>query len=230
MKKLFLTKFYLLLITVFLFVTACDQQNELKNPDVPIGNAKNNHYSARTINLTKEQLIDELAKDKEFIDLGNSFVNFIGNIPNKQNFLKNYDEEDFKKGGENYFLNLTGYKNEDIDLSLAIMNDLLYNVYDKYPQLKYDGSNEMFINEVIEAACNKIDDLESAKTNPCQACVKKWKPRMITATILGGIVGGASGAFGGGGWGAVFGAWGGAVIGFAGTGWGLQDCLEAAGC
>ncbi|WP_294241034.1 hypothetical protein [Chryseobacterium endophyticum] len=230
MKKLFLTKFYLLLITVFLFVTACDQQNELENPDVPIGNAKNNHYSARTINLTKEQLIDELAKDKEFIDLGNSFVNFIGNIPNKQNFLKNYDEEDFKKGGENYFLNLTGYKNEDIDLSLAIMNDLLYNVYDKYPQLKYDGSNEMFINEVIEAACNKIDDLESAKTNPCQACIKKWKPRMITATILGGIVGGASGAFGGGGWGAVFGAWGGAVIGFAGTGWGLQDCLEAAGC
>ncbi|WP_294293415.1 hypothetical protein [uncultured Chryseobacterium sp.] len=103
MKKLFLTKFYLLLITVFLFVTACDQQNELENPDVPIGNAKNNHYSARTINLTKEQLIDELAKDKEFIDLGNSFVNFIGNIPNKQNFLKNYDEGDFKKGGENYF-------------------------------------------------------------------------------------------------------------------------------
>ncbi len=69
MKKLFLTKFYLLLITVFLFVTACDQQNELKNPDVPIGNAKNNHYSARTINLTKEQLIPIIFKKKSILRL-----------------------------------------------------------------------------------------------------------------------------------------------------------------
>ncbi|GEN76412.1 hypothetical protein [Chryseobacterium hagamense] len=128
MKKSFLTKLYLLLITTSLFLTACNQQNELENPDVPVGNAKNNHYSSRTVNLTKVQLIDELAKDKEFIDLGNSFVNFIGNMPDKQNFFKNYNEEDFKKGGESYFLNLTGYKNDDIDLSLAVINDLLYNI------------------------------------------------------------------------------------------------------
>ncbi len=56
----------------------------------------------------------------------------------------------------------------------------------------------------------------------CQACVDKWKPRMYLATIVGGVIGGVTG-----GW---QGAWGGAVIGFAGAGWGAQDCLEAAGC
>jgi hypothetical protein len=230
MKKSLLLKIFLFLITTSLLIISCNQQGELEDYEVPTKSLNNASYSSKDANLTKEQLIDELAHDEDFINLGNNFVYFITNMPNRQSFLQNYSEEDFKNNGEKYFLNLTGYKNEDVDTSLAIINDLLYNLYEKYPQLKYNGSNEIFINEVIEAACNKIDDPESAKIGPCQACVKKWKPRMISATILGGVVGGAAGAFGGGGWGAVFGAWGGAVIGFVGAGWGLEDCLEAAGC
>lgn len=187
--------------------------------------------------VSSTKLSEDLSNDRDFIELGDGLVNFISDIPNQEAFLANYNEENFKNGGEEYFLDLTGYKNEDVISSLEIINENRTNILEKYPELRYNGSNGEFIENVISEAYAKIDERQQTSARKrnlaaCQACVKKWKPRMVWGTILGGISGGALGGINGGGnpWGLIWGSWAGAVAGFAGAGWGAVDCLEAAGC
>lgn len=175
---------------------------------------------------SSEELVDLLSRDQDFIGLGNDLINFISDIPNQDAFLANYNEEAFRSGGEAYFLNLTGYTNDQVGASLTRINEKLVNVLDKYPELRYDGKNGEFIENVVNEAYAKIDNQTAGRNlAACQACVKKWKPRMVISTIFGAVAGGALG-----GPAALYSGWAGAVIGFASAGWGAVDCLEAAGC
>ncbi len=223
MKKFF--SLSVLLTGLLLTVYSCDDVSE---PDL-VQNEKHSNVLgsvsyAKYSNLTEEQLIDSLSNDADFIQVGDELVDFFVNIPNRESFLVNYNEEDFENGKEEYFLNLTGYANEQVVTTLTSIHQKLGNVLEKYPQLRYDGTNEEFINTIIDEAYAKAEEAGRINTynSACDDCVKKWKPRMITATIVGGIIGGATGGF--------IGAWGGAVLGFASTGWSAVDCLEAAGC
>ena len=162
-----------------------------------------------------------LSQDRNFIEAGNTLLSFYEDMPNRENFHANYTQNDFQNGGEEYFIDLSGYSNTDVVTKLTVMNDLFANLYDEYPQLIYNGQNQVFIESVVEKA-SAIVEANSSRTIPaCQACVTKWKPRMYAAAFIGGVVGSI------GGWQS---AWGGAVIGFTAAGWGAQDCLEAAGC
>jgi hypothetical protein len=224
MKKLFLATACIL--SVF-FTNSCTNDSELNENSSQISEKS---VSAKGLVskggiLTEDELVKELSTDQDFIDYGTVLLSFFEDMPARQNFRDNYNENDFSTGKENYFLQLSGYTNSDVVNKLNIMNALLSNLYNKYPQLKYDGKNQAFLQEVLEKADAIIESnlQASGKRKPaCQACVDKWKPRMYLATIVGGIIGGVTG-----GW---QGAWGGAVIGLAGTGWGAEDCLEAAGC
>ncbi|MCD9616039.1 MULTISPECIES: hypothetical protein [Chryseobacterium] len=176
---------------------------------------------------TSEELIDLLSKDEDFIGLGNDLINFISDIPNQDQFLANYKDADFEAGGEQYFLKLTGYTNDQVGFALTNIDKKLTNVLEKYPELRYDGSNGEFIQYIVDEACAKLDNQTTNRNlAACQACVKKWKPRMIVSTIFGAVAGGILG----GGAGSLYSGWAGAVIGFASAGWGAVDCLEAAGC
>lgn len=224
-----LKKVGLSLFIFSLFFYSCNRQDDIyKHEEIIPTTLKSNssNYSSRISNLDKEELVRQLSKDSDFINLGNSLVDFFEKIPHKSNFIKSYSDEDFRNKGESYFLNLTGYSDIQVREALNNINSSLYNLYQKYPQLKYDGSNLDFINQVIDEASIIVETNYSLMSRrnlaACHACVKKWKPRMIMSTIAGGIIGGATGS--------LFGAWGGAVLGFASAGWGAQDCLEAAGC
>ncbi|WP_426477018.1 hypothetical protein ACP3T3_17255 [Chryseobacterium sp. CBSDS_008] len=210
------------LLTVFF---ACSGELESNN-DVPQEQfQKHTNVAGRAV--TSEELIDILSKDEDFIGLGNDLINFISDIPNQDQFLANYKDEDFEAGKEQYFLELTGYTNDQVGYALTNIDKKLTNVLEKYPELRYDGSNGEFIQYIVDEACAKIDN-QTANRNlaACQACVKKWKPRMIASTIFGAVAGGILG----GGAGSLYSGWAGAVIGFASAGWGAVDCLEAAGC
>lgn len=165
------------------------------------------------------EIIEKLSKDSDFIALGEEYVNFFTNMPQKESFVNRYKDEEFKTLGETYFLNITGYQDLQVKTFVNKINDLYFRLYEKFPELKYNGNNEKYISEIITKA---IAYQVSSSRMTCDQCVKKWKPRMVQLTIVGGIVGFASGG--------GFGAWGGAVLGFAGAGWALVDCLEDAGC
>ncbi|WP_116789469.1 hypothetical protein [Flavobacterium psychrotrophum] len=105
---------------------------------------------------------------------------------------------------------------------MSNLNVHLYKVYEKHPELKFDGANGDYVADVIKIACEKINSSKKRDLVACNAYVKKWKPRIIENTIFYGLIGGITGGF--------IGAWGGAVGGFANAGWSLVDCLEAAGC
>ncbi|WP_027388551.1 hypothetical protein [Chryseobacterium gregarium] len=224
MKKLFLA----LSCALSVFLTnSCGSDNELletHNESLSKSNSQNG-TSAKFTHLTEEELVKKLSTDQDFINYGNTIFSLFENMPHKDNFRINFNKSQFEEEKESYFLEVTGYSDNEVSTSLDKMNSLLAILYDRYPQLQYDGSNQEFIENVIEKADLIVEQnlaLAGKGSPACQACVKKWKPRMIAATVIGGVVGGASGGF--------FGAWGGAVIGFVGAGWGAVDCLEAAGC
>lgn len=73
-------------------------------------------------------------------------------MPNKEGFRTNFNQANFESGKEAYFVELTGYSNDEVSESLDKMNDLLATLYDKYPQLKYNGENKEFIERVIGKA------------------------------------------------------------------------------
>ena len=223
--------FFVALIGITFF--GCNQDRVQENT-VPISNIKikenlnsENNSASRYNNLTREQLIDSLSKDKDFIELGNNLVAMFENMPNRKNFHTNFNENDFKNGQETYFLNLTGYTNEQVANSVNTIDQNLSNIFKKYPQIQFDGTNNQFIIDIVEEAFLTIDNnnsLSQKNLAACQACVKKWRPRMVWATILGAVAGGLGSG------GHYYGIWAGAVGGFAGAGWGAVDCLEAAGC
>lgn len=88
--------------------------------------------------VSSTKLSEDLSNDRDFIELGDGLVNFISDIPNQEAFLANYNEENFKNGGKEYFLDLTGYKNEDVISSLEIINENRTNILEKYPELRYN--------------------------------------------------------------------------------------------
>lgn len=221
MKKLLLL---VSIITFFNFTaTSCS------NDDSPLSYQDTSSESLSESNsirkrTSQKDLEQKLANDADFIEYGDVLTGFFEMMPNRKKFLENYDEARFIAEKESYFIELSGYTNQEVIETLAKLDYLMANIYQKYPELKYDGTNEAYINTVIENACNIIDAKRGAASRDlaaCRACVKKWKPRMIQATILGGVVGSLGGPLA---------AWGGAVIGFVGAGWGAVDCLEAAGC
>lgn len=223
MRKIILS----LTFIISLFLTnSCSRENEL-NENVSNGTVEkgiSTNASARFTNLSEEELAIKLSEDANFIESSNVLISFFEDMPNRENFQANYTQNNFQNGGEAYFIELSGYSNTDIVTKLNVLDKLFANLYDEYPQLKYDGKNQIFIESVVEKANAIVEanQANSGKIKPaCQACITKWKPRIYAATLIGGIVGSL------GGW---QGAWGGAVIGFAGAGWGAVDCLEAAGC
>lgn len=222
MKKAFRI---LAIVSLSLFTSCSNNDNNVDDNNVVSSKTIINNQSSVLGDLTEEELIKELSTDQNFIEYGSIIFSLFENMPNKDNFRTNFNQADFEQGKEAYFIQLTGYSNDEVSIALDKMNELLATLYNKYPQLKYNGQNQEFIERVIEKADFIVEEnlAMAAKRNPaCQACVNKWKPRMIAATVIGGVVGGATGGF--------FGAWGGAVIGFVGAGWGAVDCLEAAGC
>jgi hypothetical protein len=213
----------LTIVSLSLF-TSCSTDNNIEDNRTSPATISNSQ-SAKFGQLTEDELVKALSTDQDFIEYGNVLFSLFDNMPNKDNFRTNFSQIDFEKGKEEYFTKITGYSNDEVSVTVNKMNDLLSALYNKYPQLRYNGENQKFIESVIEKADFIVEQNPalSGKGNPaCQACVTKWKPRMMAATVIGGVVGGASGGF--------FGAWGGAVIGFVGAGWGAVDCLEAAGC
>jgi hypothetical protein len=227
MKKSIFKKanLFLLAVTILTIFFACSHDLETNNV-IPQENSisKTSNLAGRA--ASSEELVDLLSKDQDFKDLGNELINFISDIPNQDEFLANYNEEAFKTGRETYFLNLTGYTNDQVGASLTRINEKLVNVLQKYPELRYDGKNGEFIENVVNEAYERIDNQTTGRNlAACQACVKKWKPRMVISTIFGAVAGGILG-----GPAALYSGWAGAVIGFASAGWGAVDCLEAAGC
>ncbi|KAA2222932.1 MULTISPECIES: hypothetical protein [Chryseobacterium] len=214
----------LTIVSLSLF-TSCSNNDNNVDDNLVSSKTISNNQAAKSDELTEDELVKQLSTDENFIEYGSIIFSLFENMPNKEGFRTNFNQANFESGKEAYFVELTGYSNDEVSESLDKMNDLLATLYDKYPQLKYNGENKEFIERVIGKADFIVEEnlALAGKRNPaCQACVTKWKPRMIAATVIGGVVGGASGGF--------FGAWGGAVIGFVGAGWGAVDCLEAAGC
>lgn len=195
---------------------SCDRQHVYQAELV-----ENVSINQKSSELAKVTLASQIAGDAEFIEYVNVLEDFFMSMPKREIFIDKYRDEEFSKGGESYFLYITGYTDIDIKERLSLMSTLLYNLYQKYPSIKYNGSNYAYIREVIESALSQLYQNNQGKMS-CKECVKVWHPRMIMATIGGGVIGGASGGF--------FGAWGGAVMGFAGAGWGAVDCLSSAGC
>ncbi|MDR6515605.1 hypothetical protein [Chryseobacterium camelliae] len=221
MKK----KLSILTIASLSLFSSCSNSDTNVDDNIIQSRTISNSQSAKFGDLTEDELVKELSTDQDFIQYGMTIFSLFENMPNKDYFRTNFNQADFEKEKEVYFTQLTGYSNNEVSVALDKMNDLLGALYNKYPQLRYNGENQEFIERVIEKADFIVEQnlASNGKGDPaCQACVKKWKPRMIAATVIGGVVGGASGGF--------FGAWGGAVIGFVGAGWGAVDCLEAAGC
>lgn len=166
--------------------------------------------------LTESELVSELSQDQDFIEYGNVLFSLFANMPNRDGFLTNFNQSDVEKGKEvDYFTKLTGYSNEEVSSAVNRMDDLLETLHNRYPQLKYNGGNQEFIERVVAKADFIVaQDRGLTGKSGCQACVDKWKPRMIAATLFGAAGGGLIGA----------------VAAFASTGWGAVDCLEAAGC
>jgi len=227
MKKIVLG--FTFVLSLF-FTESCNRDNDL-NSDVQNSaltkNVSKDGLSAKNDNLTEDELVLKLSADQDFIDYGNSLLSFFNDMPTKANFRANFDPGKFGEGKESYFLQLSGYSSTQVEDRVIKLDNLLRTLTTRYPQLNYDGKNQAFIQSVIEKADAIVEAnlAISGKRNPaCQACVDKWKPRMITATVFGALAGGL---FGGG---HPYAIWAGAVGGFAGAGWGAVDCLEAAGC
>ncbi len=182
--------------------------------------SSHNKSSARIGELTEEELVLALSNDSDFIKYGDGLMDLFEKMPSRDTFHSNYNESDFQEQGRTYFDNLSGYTDQELSEKVRELDDMLGIIYERYPQLKFDGSNEEFINRVIENASNEI--AARGVSPACRACVKRWKPRMYAATILGAVVGGATGGLNG--------LLGGATTGFVSTGWALLDCLEDNGC
>lgn len=223
MKKNLFRKVSVLAIAILTLTFSCTRENDGVIPDLQNEMITTNSSNfARNANLSKEELIEQLSQDENFIQLGNAMEDFFFEMPQKENFLNNYDEQQFQSSGAQYFLNLSGYTDGQVSSRVVTIHNLLLNLTNDYPELQFNEENEDFVLEVLEGATAII---EASKPNlpGCRACVKKWKPRMVWSLGLGAIAGGY---FGGG----YFGAWAGATLGFASAGWGLVDCLEANGC
>lgn len=211
MKKNLFRKVGVLAIAILTMTFSCTRENDGVIPDVKneVTSTGSSNF-ARTGDLTKEDLINRLSTDENFIALGNEVTTFFDDMPQKENFRNNYDESQFVNGGAPYFLNLTGYTNEEVTYSLGNIQNLSLNLTNEYPQLEFDGKNQAFIEEVFAGAIAIIEtDLANRNIAGCRACVKKWKPRMIAATIFGAVAGGILGG------GTTYGVWAGTVIGFA---------------
>ena len=215
------------LLTLLLISISCNRDsyglNDIKDESISIGQKPN-------INIRElySQDINNLSTDEDFIALEFELNQFFEGMPNKDDFHQNYNEATFLSLGESYFLNLSGYSNDEVTNKVMVITELKNTLKNRYAALRTESPENILL--IIEEAWIKRhqngpldpNNDPNVAPNPCQQCAKTWRPRMIQATVAGGIVGGATGG--------VFGGWGGAVLGFVSAGWGAVDCLKAAGC
>lgn len=217
MKKIFLN--YLLLLISFVGVLSC-RQNEANDLDFSEKGKVTTVSAAKFSDLTEKELISKLVSDEDFINYGKNSFDFYESMPTKTSFL-NFDVTTWEQKGIPYLAESSGYTNLEIENKFYKIASDLKTLQDKYPQLVYDGKNEVFINNVINEACNQINN-DVWQKNGCADCRSKHRPRVIAA----GILGGASGFLTGG----VFGGASGAFTGFVKSVSAAASCFEAAGC
>ncbi|NRS91365.1 hypothetical protein [Frigoriflavimonas asaccharolytica] len=201
-------------LVVLTMVISCSREasNDLAINDFSENTSFSN--SARISNLSKEDLILRLSKDENFIELGDAMEAFFVEMPTKQNFIDNYNDQQFQSQGAEYFLNLSGYTNEEVSSSVFTIQNLSLTLKNNYPELELNGENQEFVLEVFEGA-NTIIEASKPNLPGCRACVRKWKPRMQTGMWFATLTGQG---------------WVGIVWNFGSTGWSLVDCLEDNGC
>ncbi len=162
-------KFIIAIIATFLMF-CCNDRNETSSQIETVQEDIMHSFasSARVQGLSEEELIEYLSNDEEFIQLGDDLIDFFAYMPKRDEFVLNYNQEHFNNllieennvnESLNYFTTMAGYSRIEYDNFASSVDVRVNNLYDKYPQLVFDGTNQDFIDNVLEGASNNITTL-----------------------------------------------------------------------
>lgn len=180
MKKFFSISSFLMI--TFFGILSC-RQNDAN--DVTYSQKENIVASARYANLTEDELISKLVHDENFINFRNDLTRFYDVMPTKNNFSINFDNNVFDEEGTPYLALVSGYTELEIENKINDITSELEILYNRYPQLIYDGTNMEFINNIV----NGVSEQTQTNKGACENCIKIHRPRVIQATLVGGASG-----------------------------------------